>query len=127
MAAVDQQDVGLPDPGHPALRADRGQRRQFEEAQRLPLHRSHATPGRQTADEAPRRDRPAHGVPPLRGGDAECGGVGDRLAQQAGQRIADARVRDATGREEKLQDASRLERDGLVRRADGAHRRTQGS
>jgi mutator family transposase len=30
IAAVDQQNVGISDPGHPALRADCGQRRQLE-------------------------------------------------------------------------------------------------
>jgi len=40
----------------------------------------------------------------LGGGDAESCGVCDRLAQQVDQRVADARVRDAPGREKKLQD-----------------------
>ena len=49
-----------------------------------------------------------HGVPVRRGGDAEGAGLGDRLAQQVDQRVADARVLDAGGREEKLHAASRV-------------------
>ena len=83
VATVDQEDVGLADPGHPALRADGGQRRKFEEAQRLPLHRGHATPRRQAGDEASRRDRAAHGVAPLRRRDAECMAFGDGLPSRS--------------------------------------------
>ena len=47
-----------------------------------------------------------HGVAVHRGGDAEGAGLGDRLAQQVDQRVADARVLDASGSEKQLQDAS---------------------
>ena len=38
--------------------------------------------------------------------DTEGAGLGDRLAQQVNERVVDARVLDASGSENKLQDAS---------------------
>jgi hypothetical protein len=49
------------------------------------------------------------GVPVLRGGDTEGAGLGDRFAEELDQRVADARVLDACGREQKLQVASRVD------------------
>ena len=102
ITAVDQQDVGLPDPGHPALRADRGQRRQLQQAQRLPLQRGHRIPRSDTADEAPHGDRAAPWMSPLRGRDAEGDGLVDRPSQHVDEGVADAPVRDAARREEEL-------------------------
>ena len=62
--------------------------------------------------QAPCRGRP--GVPVLRGGDAQGGGVGDRLVQEIDQRLLDAGVLDAGGREKKFHDASRFECHGFV-------------
>ena len=54
-----------------------------------------------TGDELPCRGGRAHGVAVLRRRDAQGTGVRYRLAQQVDQRIADACVRDAPGREKK--------------------------
>jgi hypothetical protein len=98
IAAGHQQDVSLPDPRDPPLLADAGQRCQLEDAQRLPAQVAHGW-RHLAGDETPGRGWPAHGVAVLRRGDAEGTGVGDRLAQQVDQRIADARVLDARRRE----------------------------
>jgi hypothetical protein len=45
----------------------------------------------------------------LRCRDAEGSGVGDSLAEQVDQRIVDAGVRHAPGREKKLHDATRFD------------------
>src|SRR5215469_1889192 len=45
------------------------------------------------------------GVPVRRGGNAERAGLGNRLAQQVDQRVADARVLNASGGEKKPHDA----------------------
>ncbi len=91
IAAGHQQDVSLPDPGDPPLLADAGQRCQLEDAQRLPAQAAHGQ-RHLAGDETPGRGWPAQGVAVLRRRDAQGTGAGDRLAQQAGQRIADARV-----------------------------------
>src|SRR5207248_10256569 len=98
IAAGRQQDVSLPDPGDPPLLADAGQRCQLKDAQRLPAQVAHGQ-RRSAGDEAPGRGWPAHGVAVLRRRDTQGTGVGDRLAQQVDQRIADTRVLDASGRE----------------------------
>ena len=78
-----------------------------------------------SADEAPGAlARTDVGVPVHRGGDAEGAGVGDRLAQEVDQRVVDARVLDAGGREEKLQDASSMSAHGVSTGwPPGTHRR----
>jgi hypothetical protein len=43
------------------------------------------------------------GVPVRRGRDTEGAGLGNRFAQEVDQRVLDARVLDASGREKKLQ------------------------
>src|SRR5262249_31852228 len=60
-----------------------------------------------STDELPGLDaRAGHGVPVHRRGDAEGAGLGDRLAQKVDQRMTDARVRNAAGRQKKLHVAS---------------------
>lgn len=44
VAAVDQEHIGRADPGHPAFRADGGQRGEFEQAERLPAQAAHVVP-----------------------------------------------------------------------------------
>ncbi len=105
VAAVHQQDVCLSDPGDPALFVDAGQRGELQHAQGLPTQFAHGGAGFLSADEPPCRRRTAHGVPVPRGGDAEGVGLGDRFAQEVDQRVVDARVLDAGGREQKLHDA----------------------
>src|SRR4051812_2186305 len=107
VAAVDQEHVGLPDPGGPALCADGGQRGELQDAERRPAQAGQVLEIGLGGDETPYRQRTARRVTPLGRRDAERAALGDRLAEQLHERRMDARVRDATRREQQLQDASR--------------------
>ena len=114
VAAIHQQDVCLSDPGDPAFFVDAGQRGELQHAQGLPTQLAHGAAGFLSADETPCPARTALGVPVPRSGDAEGVGLGDRFAQQVDQRVVDARVLDAGGREKKLHDASPIRRMGFA-------------
>ena len=101
VAAVDEEHVGLPNPGDPSLRADGGQCGELEDTERRPAQAGQVLPLGLGGDEAPHRCRTAHRVTPLRRRDAERVALGDRLAEQVDERRVDARVRDAAGREKK--------------------------
>ena len=97
-----------PGPRDPALFTDAGQRGELQHSQGLPTQLAHGAPGFLSADEPPCRARTGHGVPVRRGGNAEGAGLGNRFAQQVDQRVVDARVLDASGREKKPQVAPGL-------------------
>src|SRR3954468_19886135 len=97
------------DHGNPAFVVDAGERGQFQHSQGLPAQLAHRAARFSSADELPRLLAGTDpGVPVHRGGDAEGAGLADRFAQHVDQRVADARVLDAGGREKKLQVASRI-------------------
>ena len=97
-----------PGPGDPALLVDAGQRGELQDAQRLPAQVDHGVPGSRPADEPPRLTRARTSGGPTAPSGCRGRGLGDRLAQQVDQRVVDAGVRDAPGREKKLQGASRI-------------------
>src|SRR4029079_17908548 len=83
------------------LLVDAGQRGELQHSQGLPTQLAHGGSWLPAGDEVPGRAGPAgHAVG--RGGDAEGAGLGDRLAEEVNQSIADARVLDAGGREKQL-------------------------
>ena len=120
VAAVHEQNVGLLDHGDPTLFFDAGQRGELQHPQGLPTQFAHRGSGFSSADEPPCVVGAA-GQGVARGGDAEGAGLGDRFAEQVDQRVADARVLDASGSEKKphepLLSAKRLT---LVREATRA-------
>jgi hypothetical protein len=95
VAAVDQEHVGVPDPGDPSLRADRGQCGQFEDTERRPAQAGEVLPRGLGGYKAPHRCRTAHRVTPLCCRDAEGVALGDRLAEKLHERRVDAWVSDA--------------------------------
>src|SRR6185503_661685 len=106
IAAVHQEDICLSDPWHPAFPVEAGQRGEFQDAYGLPPQLGHGAAGLLPADEAPSSTRTGHRVRVRRGGDAEGVGFFDRLPQQVDERVVDARVLDAGGREKELHAAS---------------------
>jgi hypothetical protein len=118
VAAVDQQQVGVPDPWHPALVPDGGQCGELEDAERLPAQAGQVPVVGLAGDKASHRCRAVHRVTPLCCGHAEGVALVDRLAQELHERRVDAGVRDAAGREKKLQDVSRNQCDGAICRRD---------
>jgi hypothetical protein len=96
VAAVDQEHVGLPDPGDPSLRADGGQCGELKDAERRPAQAGRVLPLGLGGYEAPHRCRTAHRVTPLCCRYAEGVALGDRLAEKLHERGVDARVSDAT-------------------------------
>lgn len=82
LATVHEQDVGLPNPGNPALLTDSRQGGELEEAQRLPTEAAHGVPRRVADNEAAHRNWSTHRVAPLRRRNAERVGLGE--SEQSG-------------------------------------------
>jgi hypothetical protein len=106
VAAGHEQDVGRPHQRDPPLLVDARERGELQHADGLPSQLGHRV-AEPSADELPRTlPRTDTRVSIHPGGDAQGGRLGDRLAQEVDQRLPDARVRDAPGREQQLQDDS---------------------
>ena len=98
--------LNVADQRHPMLLVDAGQRGQLQHADGLPTQVDHGVLG-VAADELPSlHSRADHRMPVLRSGDAQRGGLGDRLAKELDERVADADVRHTPGGEKKLQGVS---------------------
>ena len=100
VAAVHEQDVGLPDPRDPAVLVDAGERRELQDPDGLPAKLDHRRSGFLPGDEPPGVTGVRCRVPVGRGRDAECVALGNGFAQHLDEGVLDAAVLDA-GRSEK--------------------------
>jgi hypothetical protein len=93
VATTDQQGVGRPEDRDPLLLVEAGKRGELQDADRFPTQLDQGVAG-SPGDESPSLAGTAAGM--QRGGDAQRAGLGNRLAQEVDQGIADARIADAT-------------------------------
>ena len=101
VATVHEEDIGVFDPRDPDRSRDARQRRQFENAHRLPAQLGHRSLRFLPGDEAPRELRP---IPEriARRRVHEGGALLDRLAEQLEQAGSDAGIADPGGREKEF-------------------------
>lgn len=99
VATLDEQRVRLPDRWDPVVLLEAGQRGELEHAERLPAEAAHGARIRCADGAIDRAAAARHRMERRR--NAERAGLGDRLAEQADQRLAQGRVVETAGREKK--------------------------